>query len=197
MDQSIYIEQLLSNGIPDTKNIPTKIQVKNSNDNKSNQNISDQKDDKPNIVENAIGDKVDVGNTSNPGKKAIEEKDDINIDFLIQEWPTILENINRIRPTVGAIIEDFIPDALENDVVFLKSTASQGYNEKMMERGTPIIEKQISEKTGKNIKVRFVNNIQEQTEESNQHDKDQEKTDPNDEKVYNRIVELFDGEPIK
>ena len=197
MDQSIYIEQLLSNGIPDTKNIPEKIQIKKSNDTKTNQNISDQKYDKPNIVENAIVDKVDVGNTSTLEKKAIEEKNDINIDFLIKEWPTILENINRIRPTVGAIIEDFIPDTLENDVVSLKSTASQGYNEKMMERGISIIEKQISEKTGKNIKVRFVNNIQEQTEESNQYDKDQEKTDPNDEKVYNRIVELFDGEPIK
>ena len=50
---------------------------------------------------------------------------------------------------------------------------------------------------GKNIKVRFENKHDKISKDDSSHHKDQQEVDSNDEKVYDRIVEVFDGEPIK
>ena len=126
--------------------------------------------------------------------KNMVEKD---VEFIVKEWPNILENINRIRPTVGSIVEDFIPTSFKDNVIFLESTTSSSFNEKLMEKGTPIIEKEISERIDKNIKVRFENKHDKISKDDSSHQKNQEEVDSNDEKVYDRIVEVFDGEPIK
>ena len=123
--------------------------------------------------------------------------DEVNIDLILKEWPNILSSINQIRPTIGAIIEDFIPDSIEKGVLFFKSNTTQKYNENMMSRGVPIIEKEILEKIGKKLKIRFIKDVQDQPEEDEKNHKQKSDTDPNDEKVYDRVVELFDGEPIK
>jgi hypothetical protein len=105
--------------------------------------------------------------------------------------------INQIRPTIGAPFEDFVPDSIEKGVLIFKSNTSHSYNENMMSRGVPIIEKEILEKIGKKLKIRFIKDVQDQPEEDEKNHKQKSDTDPNDEKVYDRVVELFDGEPIK
>ena len=82
-------------------------------------------------------------------------------------------------------------------MIFLESTTSNSFNEKLMEMGTPIIEKEISERIDKNIKVRFENKHDKISKDDSSHHNNQEEVDSNDEKVYDRIVEVFDGEPIK
>ena len=127
----------------------------------------------------------------------IDIGDEVNIDMILKEWPNILSIIHQTRPTIGAIIEDFIPDSIEKGVVFFKSNTSHRYNENIMSRGLPIIEKEILEKIGKKLKIRFIKDVQDQPEEDEKNHKQKSDTDPNDEKVYDRVVELFDGEPIK
>ena len=82
-------------------------------------------------------------------------------------------------------------------MIILESTTSNSFNEKLMEMGTHIIEKEISERIDKNIKVRFENKHDKISKDDSTHQKNQEEVDSNDEKVYDRIVEVFDGEPIK
>jgi len=127
----------------------------------------------------------------------IDIGDEVNIDMILKEWPNILSIIHQTRPTIGAIIEDFIPDSIEKGVVFFKSNTSHRYNENIMSRGLPIIEKEILEKIGKKLKIRFIKDVQGQPKEDENNQKDNSDTDPKDEKVYDRVVELFDGEPIK
>ena len=127
----------------------------------------------------------------------IDIGDEVNIDMILKEWPNILSIIHQTRPTIGAIIEDFIPDSIEKGVVFFKSNTSHRYNENIMSRGLPIIEKEILEKIGKKLKIRFIKDVQVQPKEDENNQKDNSDTDPKDEKVYDRVVELFDGEPIK
>ena len=45
----------------------------------------------------------------NPTIKFLKNMVEKDVEFIVKEWPNILENINRIRPTVGSIVEDFIP----------------------------------------------------------------------------------------
>ena len=127
----------------------------------------------------------------------IDIGDEVNIDMILKEWPNILSSIHQTRPTIGAIIEDFIPDSIEKGVLFFKSNTSHRYNENIMSRGLPIIEKEILEKIGKKLKIRFIKDVQGQPKEDENNQKDNSDTDPKDEKVYDRVVELFDGEPIK
>ena len=195
MDQSIYIEQLLSNVNPDANNIP--IEKKKPNLDEPDKNIPDQNNDGDKSSESTMNRKEDGSSSSKSEHQVSENKVEKDIEYIVREWPNILENINRIRPTVGSIVEDFIPTSFENNVIFLESTTSNSFNEKLMEMGTPIIEKEISERIDKNIKVRFENKHDKISKDDSSHQKNQEEVDSNDEKVFDRIVEVFDGEPIK
>ena len=195
MDQSIYIEQLLSNLNPDANNIP--IEKKKPNLDEPDKNIPDQNNDGDKSSESTMNRKEDGSSSLNSEHQVSENKVEKDIEYIVREWPNILENINRIRPTVGSIVEDFIPTSFENNVIFLESTTSNSFNEKLMEMGTPIIEKEISERIDKNIKVRFENKHDKISKDDSSHQKNQEEVDSNDEKVFDRIVEVFDGEPIK
>ena len=195
MDQSIYIEQLLSNVNTDANNIP--IEKKKPNLDEPEKTIPDQNNDGDKSSESTMNRKEDGSSSLNSEHQVSENKVEKDIEYIVREWPNILENINRIRPTVGSIVEDFIPTSFENNVIFLESTTSNSFNEKLMEMGTPIIEKEISERIDKNIKVRFENKHDKISKDDSSHQKNQEEVDSNDEKVYDRIVEVFDGEPIK
>ena len=195
MDQSIYIEQLLSNVNPDANNIP--IEKKKPNLDEPDKNIPDQNNDGDKSSESTMNRKEDGSSSLNSEHQVSENKVEKDIEYIVREWSNILENINRIRPTVGSIVEDFIPTSFENNVIFLESTTSNSFNEKLMEMGTPIIEKEISERIDKNIKVRFENKHDKISKDDSSHQKTQEEVDSNDEKVFDRIVEVFDGEPIK
>ena len=198
MDRSVLIEQLLSGEIPIADNPP------------SNQNIDEVRS--KTIDPDSFDKKLEEKHTSNNDELNVRNEeaeipvtensnidldDEVNIDIILNEWPNILNNINQTRPTIGAIIEDFVPDSIEKGVLFFKSNTSHRYNENMMSRGVPIIEKEILEKIGKKLKIRFIKDVQDQPEEDEKNHKQKSDTDPNDEKVYDRVVELFDGEPIK
>ena len=195
MDQSIYIEQLLSNVNPDANNRP--IKKKKPNLDKTDNNIPDQNNDGDKNSENTMNRKEDGDSSLQSDHQVSKNMVEKDVEFIVKEWPNILENINRIRPTVGSIVEDFIPTSFKDNVIFLESTTSSSFNEKLMEMGTPIIEKEISERIDKNIKVRFENKHDKISKDDSSHQKNQEEVDSNDEKVFDRIVEVFDGEPIK
>ena len=195
MDQSIYIEQLLSNVNPNDSNTP--IEKKKTNRDEPEKNFPDQNNDGDKSSESTMNRKEDGSSSLKSEHQVSENKVEKDIEYIVTEWPNILENINRIRPTVGSIVEDFIPTSIDNNVIFLESTTSNSFNEKLMEMGTPIIEKEISERIDKNIKVRFENKHDKISKDDSSHQKNQEEVDSNDEKVYDRIVEVFDGEPIK
>ena len=135
--------------------------------------------------------KEDGSSSLNSEHQVSENKVEKDIEYIVTEWPNILENINRIRPTVGSIVEDFIPTSFENNVIVLESMTSNSFNEKLMEMGTPIIEKEISERIGKNIKVRFENKHDKISKDDSSHQKNQEEVDSNDEKVFDRICLLY------
>ena len=198
MDRSVLIEQLLSGEIPIADNPPSN---QNTDEVRSKTIDPDSSDKKLEEKHTSNNDELNVRNeeaeipvTENSN---IDLDDEVNIDIILNEWPNILSSINQARPTIGAIIEDFIPDSIEKGVLFFKSNTTQRYNENMMSRGIPIIEKEILEKIGKKLKIRFIKDAQNQPEGDEKSHKQKSDTDPNDEKVYDRVVELFDGEPIK
>ena len=130
-------------------------------------------------------------------KKGGEETHNIegSFDDIKSKWEEVLESINRIRPSVGSIIEDFIPISIVDDLLVLESKTGQGFNEKVLERGMPIIEKELEKLFGIKIRVKFkTSDIEKNKLESNTGNNP--KTSQEDDKVFDKIVDLFDGEII-
>ena len=200
MDQSIFIDQLLS-----TEEFMGKNQLSINSDLQSEQ--ADKKSEKE-IKEQHKKVKTDE-EISNKSSRDFEKKEDPNLENIIEKkldhqinfsdikskWGEVLDVINKIRPSVGSIIEDFIPSSLEKDKLLLESRTKQGFNEKVLEKGIPLIEKEIKNIFGLKIRIKFKSYDKEKVESELKDDKN---TNPReeDDKVFNKIVDLFDGEII-
>jgi hypothetical protein len=96
---------------------------------------------------------------------------------------------------VGSIVEDFVPISIVDDLLVLESKTGQGFNEKVLERGMPIIEKELENVFDFKIKVKFkAVDIEKNKPKSNTVDSP--KPSQEDDKVFDKIVDLFDGEII-
>tara|TARA_A100001015_G_scaffold310286_1_gene411392 strand:- start:766 stop:1071 length:306 start_codon:yes stop_codon:yes gene_type:complete len=100
-----------------------------------------------------------------------------------------------MRPSVGSIIEDFVPSTMMDDLLLLEPKTGQGFNEKVLERGIPIIEKEIENMFDMKIKIKFIKkDIEKNKPESETNNNTKSKQA--DDKVFDKIVDLFDGEII-
>ena len=118
-----------------------------------------------------------------------------SFDDIKNKWEEVLGSINQIRPSVGSIIEDFVPVSIVDDLLVLESKTGQGFNEKVLERGMPIIEKELENIFDIKIRVKFKTvDIEKSKSESNTGNNP--KTSQEDDKVFDKIVDLFDGEII-
>jgi DNA polymerase-3 subunit gamma/tau len=212
MDQSVLIDDLL-NG----KTIPTNPIVETSPKTKS---ISVQKNQKSGKAiytepEKKIVDSKSVHEKQESDSKKIpldanekpaepklstkvkEEDTEITIEFILEKWPSIIQEIHLERPSVGAILEECNPLKLDKNNLTIKSLGKSGFNVKMIERGIPIIEKIIAELLNKSIKVQLVNGNENESSIEKTDIKTETKPNPNEEKVFNKIIEVFDGEILR
>ena len=199
MDQSVFIDQLLSNSGTTTtidkvsskqKNIK-KEQEKKADLDKENKNTSDQVQNP--VVSPAEGNRKVEIEPDIQVEGSSGEVGELNIESLNDKWEEVLEKINMARPSIGSIIEDFNPCAIEGNTVILESNISKGFNEKILERGIPVVEKELSVTIGTKVKVKVKNNSNSKQKTKSQKN-EQSVSSPKDEKVLNKIVDLFDGE---
>lgn len=197
MDKSIHIDQLLSDkDFLENKNspqIPDGVDKKNENEVK-NQGLEERAKDKKksNSESGNIDENLDSG-LENDGENILNQK--VNFDNINSKWEQVLDSINRMRPSVGSIIEDFVPSTMMDDLLLLEPKTGQGFNEKVLERGIPIIEKEIENMFDMKIKIKFIKkDIEKNKPESETNNNTKSKQA--DDKVFDKIVDLFDGEII-
>ena len=197
MDKSIFIDQLLSNkNFMENKELPENLDKVSGRYEEVVLNQVDEDVAKNKNKSNTGIDDFDQKPTPSL-KKGGEETHSIkgSFDDIKSKWEEVLESINRIRPSVGSIIEDFVPSSIKDDLLVLESKTGQGFNEKVLERGMPIIEKELQNIFDIKIRVKFKTvDIEESKSESNTGNNP--KTSQEDDKVFDKIVDLFDGEII-
>ncbi|MEC9049492.1 MAG: hypothetical protein VYD66_01710, partial [Candidatus Neomarinimicrobiota bacterium] len=135
-------------------------------------------------------------NTSDKEDAEIPIPPDINIEGILERWPSIMEKIHLVRPSIGAILEECKPNELDGNNLIIKTTGGSGFSIKLVERGIPTIEKILADEMGSPIKVNFVNgggNSQSKTKPN----KKKPEIHPNDNILFNKIVEVFDGEILR
>ena len=140
--------------------------------------------------------KEQLENNFDKETKAIPIPPDLNIEGILEHWPSIMEKIHLVRPSIGAILEECKPDEFDGNKLMIKTTGGSGFSVKMVERGIPTIEKILADEMGSSIKVNFVNGGGDAQSKSKSNKKKPE-IDPNDNKLFNKIVEVFDGEILR
>ena len=177
-----------NNKLPENPNKFTKKYEKIS----TNQVDEDLAKNKSNTVTENIDQK-----TKPSAKKDPEETQNTkgSFDDIKSKWEEVLRSINQIRPSVGSIIEDYLPLSIMDDLLILESKTGQGFNEKVLERGMPIIEKELENIFGIKIKVKF-KTLDVKKGKSETNTGNNPKSSQKDDKVFDKIVDLFDGEII-
>jgi len=140
--------------------------------------------------------KEQLENNFDKETKAIPIPPDLNIEGMLERWPSIMEKIHLSRPSIGAILEECKPDEFDGNKLIIKTSGGSDFSVKMVERGIPTIEKILADEMGSPIKVNFVNGGGDAQSKSKPNKKKSE-IDPNDNKLFNKIVEVFDGEILR
>ena len=197
MDKSIFIDQLLSDkNFMENKNIPdNQVEVSKRFKEVSTNQVDEDLAKNKNKLNTGTED-IDQKTKPSP-KKGGEETQGIkgSFDDIKSKWEEVLGSINRIRPSVGSIIEDFVPISIVDDLLVLESKTGQGFNEKVLERGIPIIEKELENIFDIKIRVKF-KTVDIEKSKSKSNTGNNPKTSQEDDKVFDKIVDLFDGEII-
>jgi DNA polymerase-3 subunit gamma/tau len=216
MDQSFYIDQIISNG-----GSSLKVKSKTPERPESVQPIKKHLDPVPKkkyidpekkltasapVVKDpvvSIKDKNEKNENmeqlkNNPGEEdaVIPAPSELNIESIIEHWPSIMEKIHLVRPSIGAIMEECKPNDYDGNNLIIKTTGGSGFSVKMVERGIPMIEKIFADEMGFSIKINFVNDGGDSQSKSKPIKKKPE-IHPNDNKLFNKIVEVFDGEILR
>jgi len=216
MDQSVYIDQIISGeGLSSrtrTKNLerPKSVQAikKPLNPVVKKKYIDSEKKltaSAPIVQDPVVS--IKEKNTKNEIKDKVEDiianddavtpiPPDSNIESILEHWPSIMEKINLDRPSIGAILEECKPDKFDGKNLRIKTTVGTGFSAKMVERGIPTIEKILADEMGSPIKVNFVNSGAD-TQSKTKPNKKRPEIHPNDNKLFNKVVEVFDGEILR
>ena len=216
MDQSFYIDQIISNGGSSLKVRPKALERPESvqsikkplNPTVKKKYIDPEKEQTapaPVVQDSVVS--IKDKNEKNDIEEQLENKLEkeavvistppvLNIEDILEHWPSIMEKINLVRPSIGAILEECKPDEFDGNNLMIKPTGGSGFSVKMVERGIPMIEKILADEMGSSIKVNFVNGGGD-TQSKSKSNKKKPEIDPNDNKIFNKIVEVFDGEILR
>ena len=205
MDQSVLIDQLLSGDLPGSSSLRTEPQKTAPLPKVEKQ--PESLPTKPEVEKDELLESSPVAEKPISKDKPIEEEtpepvpadpaSDLTLESVTGHWASIIEKIHLARPSIGAIVEDYTPIAIEKNTILLHSAGKRGFNEKMMDRGIPAIEKILSDEIGIPLKVGFKHSAEETDAKQNTKNKNQKEPNPKDEKVFNKVVELFDGEILR
>ena len=196
LDKSVKIDELLSKlslGLDERDLIP----VNNDKSRKLEQSQSSIASNSTNVtlgenenkslqenksVENKITDKV-ISNDITP-----------SIDSIQENWPLILKKIQSERPSIGAILEDFNPENFKENTIVFNSNTVQDYNEKMIQDGIKMVNEEFNLIFKQSVEIHFLKNKQKKNNKQNNSNQINKK---NDDEVFNKVVDLFDGEIIR
>ncbi len=135
-------------------------------------------------------------NTPTPLKKD-NPSVELTLEYISKNWKSFLNKIQEERPSVSAMFEDYSPIKFDRNTLFIKSDSSAVFNEKMVNNGKELLKYQLELISNNKVNVEidlnenFVNNKPTSNMDSNLENK------TNDEEVFNKVVDLFDGEILR
>ena len=205
MDSSVHIEELLLNYPNKDENSEKNIKLQDYVKETASTDIHKDKTKSLDSDSNNVNKKSFNVNTEESKNNTTQyknlmikkESSDKNLDFSIDKiaklWNDIIREININRPSIGSIIEECKPVELKNEILVLKYQPKTGFNESLFNRAIPFVQEIIFKHFGKKLKLdiikekKQINNTEKLNSENNQ----------NNEEIFNKIIDVFDGEIIR
>lgn len=165
--------------------------------------VSFEKKNNDNIQStDGISEKVNVEESDNSFENESKNKEhmnngfDLSFDLICKIWPEVIQAINYEKPSLGAVLEDYLPKELNNNTLEISADDKSDFNSKIAQKGKAFLEEKISDKVKQSIKVEFI-------KASGDHKKLSKKKKPpevgsmNNKEVLDQVVDLFDGEILR
>jgi len=146
MDQSFYIDQIISNGGSSLKVRPKALERPESVQSikkplnpivkkKYTDPEKEQTAPAPVVQDSVVS--IKDKNEKNDIEEQLENKLEkeavvistppvLNIEDILEHWPSIMEKINLVRPSIGAILEECKPDEFDGNNLMIKTTGGMG-----------------------------------------------------------------------
>lgn len=209
MDQSIRIDELLSGNVPaprkgvQTPNNPEVIQKKESMQYKpsapsAEASVKDSVNQaKPIETEKLIKKESDEDSSQKNNEQITQRGIELSLSDIESKIHTILEKVNIQKPSVGAIMEECELISYQENLLTIKANGNGSFNAKTIERGRETIESILFELFNEKIVIEIINGGTEKKSVSNQSKPNETKTDIGDDQLFNKVVEVFDGEILR
>ena len=129
--------------------------------------------------------------------KSDELSGELTFAYISENWKIFLNNIQEERPSISAMLEDYLPTKFDGSTLFIQSESSAVYNEKILNKGKELLKHQLEliSKNKINIEIELNTNFINKKPPSNKN-LDSSKNS-NDEEIFNKVVDLFDGEILR
>lgn len=188
----VSIDEVLPEKSISEKNDSTLTQAKKESQENSKKNVTIENKPSVNISDNTVNEQTIQNNT----EKNTELPDDI-LELVKNEWGGIISKINIDKPATAAILEDYSPISVQDKIIMLKPIRETGFSMKAMDRSMKYIENILYETLGNKLTLNFQKNVPNSTVNKDSKLNKMKDSDPKDEEVFNKVVDLFDGEILR
>jgi len=216
MDQSIHIDQLLLGETPAPKKgvqTPTKPDSLTKSSFNNPKIYKSSKTPKPTVVQEPKKDAIQEVHPTKPdeekeilSKDAQEEKPiqepvqqgiELSLSDIESKIHFILEKVHVKKPSVGAILEECELISYKENLLTIKANGNGSFNAKTIERGRDIIESILFELFSEKIVIEIINGGNEKKPSSIKSSTSTAQSDATDNQLFNKVVEVFDGEILR
>ena len=188
----VSIDEVLPEKSISEKNDSTLTQAKKESQENSKKNVTIENKPSVNISDTTVNEQTIQNNT----EKNTELPDDI-LELVKNEWGGIISKINIDKPATAAILEDYSPISVQDKIIMLKPIRETGFSMKAMDRSMKYIENILYETLGNKLTLNFQKNVPNSTVNKDSKLNKMQDSDPKDEEVFNKVVDLFDGEILR
>ena len=140
---------------------------------------------------------------NSPSKKTASEElkplphNQLTLKSVADGWKDIIKKIQEDRPSISAVLEDYNPIRFEQNTLYIKSNTSAAFNEKILNNGKILLEKELNQisKNKVSVEIEVNKDITKKNTQSVGHTKSRNAS--NDDEIFNKVVDLFDGEILR
>lgn len=121
-------------------------------------------------------------------------------DILVKiksKWADVISKVSVEKPSIAVVLEDFIPESCKDSLLILKPVRKTGFSMRAMERSMKNIEEVLLGLIGVKLSLSFKKNVTNSPTEIVVNNIQKQDSDPKDEEVFNKVVDLFDGEILR
>jgi len=129
--------------------------------------------------------------------KVVKPSTVLSFEYILKNWKIFLNKIQIERPSISAMLEDYSPTKFDRNTLYIKSESSAVFNEKILNKGKELLKFQLESisKNKINIEIELNKNFV-NSKPTPDRDRTLEKKS-NDEEIFNKVVDLFDGEILR